>query len=452
MTLEEIYAAESDWAKRKELIEAEAPEVDPYIQEYVEMKRDIRDEQVGNRKDKIAQSGETIPVNKIPIPFQQHIVKTASAMLFGRPVKLDSDQDIDALIAEWTDYRIDSLLLKACEEAKAFTQSALLFRMVQPEGEDKRLDVIILSPKTGILIPLWGSFDTLDAFAYQTEVKRDGEDATLTYIFDATTVTVLLTNNDGTTVDTSAPHEFDRIPIVYFEEEQVEYEDVKGLIDRYENRFSKFADTNDYFSSPFFKAVGKVDNAPGKDDTGSIFMMDVIETDSGQIITSDLDVVSWDAAPQATQMELDLTKELIFNLSMTPDLSFDNVKGLGAVSGIALKLMFLQAQMKARYSEGNYRVAVQRVISLFIRGLSMVDSEVSEALLETPINVKFQSIMPENVQETVGMLMEATFNQAIMSQETATKLNPLVDDATTELEIMKRESESQQSLGETFGI
>lgn len=419
------------------------------IDEYAN-KREQRDTQVGKRENRKVNENY-VEVNKIPIPFQKQIVKTAAAFLFGSPVQFVSDSDISELNKKWNSLRLDGALLKACEQAKAFKQSAILFRLVKKDGESQlKLKVNNLDPRKGVMVPNFDEFDDMDGFLWETQVlNQEGKEINRYYLWDDTMVRIWEDGEDDIVSVSEIAHGFDRIPVVYVEEEEVEYEDVKDLIDRFEMRFSRFADVNDYFSSPFFKAVGKINNVPEKDETGTIYMMDVIETPQGQLITSDIDVISWDAAPESTKLELELTRNLIYDLSQTPDLSFDNVKGIGNVSGIALKLMFLNTIIKQKFDESIYKVFSERVFNVMRSGLAAIGEIPYDEELD--YDVYFTSILPENVQEIIEMLSTATFNKPIMSQETALKHLPLISDPQEELERLKKQDESNLGASVSLG-
>ena len=135
--------------------------------------------------------------------------------------------------------------------------------------------------------------------------------------------------------------------------------------------------TNDYFASPMFRAKGPAGQVPNKDKTGKIISLPIIETQRGNIIQSDLDVISWDRAPESLKLEFDTNKQLIYGLTDTPDLSFDNLKGLGNVSGIALQMMFFGAILKARFDEGDFRTAVERCLSVMVSGMVNITRELT---------------------------------------------------------------------------
>src|SRR5690606_22147237 len=137
----------------------------------------------------------------------------------------------------------------------------------------------------------------------------------------------------GNTLIDEFPNEFGKIPVVYLSQEFPEWHWVEDMIDRFEMSNSKFADTNDYFAHPMFKAKGNIESMPKKDETGKMITLPIHETGKGNIVEADVEFLTWEHAPEAIKLESETLKGLIYSLSDTPDLSFDNVKGLGNVSG-----------------------------------------------------------------------------------------------------------------------
>ena len=181
--------------------------------------------------------------------------------------------------------------------------------------------------------------------------------------------------------------------------------------------------------------------------------LDIIETDKGNVIEADLDVISWDRAPEALKLEFETGKGLIYGLTDTPDLSFDNVKGIGNISGIALKLMFLGPILKAKEGEGDYQIAISRIINLMKAGISNItNTGLSSKMKDIRVDVKFTSVLPENLKEIIEILSEATGGKAIMSQKTAVTHNPLIEDNSEELSNIEEESKADvlTGLGESI--
>ena len=257
MTLEELRAENPELKDLLAAIREGGKETSDDVAEW-QGERTQRDTQVGNRPDKLKDDGSTIAVNKIAIPFNKSIVKTAASFLFGQPVGITAGElDLTEFNKGWENLNIDSKLLEACKSAKAFKHSAILFRIEKDEAtKETKFKANVLDPTKGSMYAIWRSFDELDAFVWETKTKNEeGDDITKVFIFDQLKVETI-EEGDEVVSTSSVPHLFDRIPVVYFEEEDVEYEDVKDLIDRFEMNFSKFSDTNDYFAAPKFKVTG----------------------------------------------------------------------------------------------------------------------------------------------------------------------------------------------------
>lgn len=449
----ELIAA-GDMTKAYELFKAKEGVAD-YAREYNNA-RDIRETQVGKRKDKVVKN-EVIPVTKIAIPFQRQIVKSASSFLFGSPVKLVSKDEEDKLWEirkVWRKLRMDAMLLQFCKTAKSETEATLVFFHVKKEGQDPYLKARVISNKNGKVYPLIDEYGDMVAFGWEYTAQE--ADKEVKYLYVWTAEKIYLSRGDGSTWEPveSYPQDnpFKKIPVVYLSQDNPEWWDVVEIIDRFEMRFSKWADTNDYFGSPMYKAKGGVKSMPKKDDTGKIIKLDIIETDKGNVIEADLDVLSWDSAPESTKMELDTAKGLIYGLTDTPDLSFDSVKGLGSISGIALELLFFGSIIKAKWDQGDYQTAVSRSLNIIRAGMTnilkgfTIDDEME-------IDIQFTSILPENLKEIVEILSEASGGKPIMSQKTAMKHNPLVDDVEEEETNMKEEAKLEtQPIGETLNL
>lgn len=414
--------------------------------------RKVRGTQVGNRPDKTTKN-EVVKTSKIPIPFQRKIVKSASSFLFGSHVKLvasETNEGMAALTKIWNDIRMDAMLLKFAKTAKSETEATIIFYPVNKEGQDIKIKARLIDNSKGKVYPIFDQYGDMVAFGWEYEKTVGDKKTKFLHIWTDETNYVYETDSNNWAISTGypKPNLFKKIPVVYMSQEQPEWWEVQDLIDRFENSFSKFADTNDYFSSPMYKATGGVTTMPKKDDTGKMVKLDVIETEKGNIITADLDVISWDRAPEALKLEFETTMELIFGLSDTTYLTFEKAKGLGAVSGVAMRLMFFGSILKAKWDEGDYQTAISRVINILKAGISNItESKLKSQLEELEIDIKFTSVLPENIKEVIEILTEATGGKAVMSQKTAVSHNPLVEDNEAEMESIEEELKAANVVG-----
>ena len=55
--------------------------------------------------------------------------------------------------------------------------------------------------------------------------------------------------------------------------------------------------------------------------------------------------------PDSVKLEINTRLSNIFKFTKTPDVSFDNIKGLNQVSGVMLKMLFMDAHIKVLEKE-----------------------------------------------------------------------------------------------------
>ncbi|MEE9408255.1 MAG: phage portal protein [Polaribacter sp.] len=426
--------------------------------------RKQRNTQVGKRLDKTV-GNDVVTVSKIPIPFQRKIVKSAASFLFGSPVKLtqkekdenSKNESFESITNLWDDLRLDSLLLKFCKTVKSETEGTIIFFPVEKEGAEKvKIKARVLSNENGKVYPYLDAFGDMIAFGWEYPTKENDKDVLYMYLWTAETNYVFRKEKDWEPADVNpkTPNLFQKIPVVYLSQNHPEWWEVQDMIDTFEMSFSKFVDTNGYFASPMYKVKGAVGSMPKKDDTGKMVKLDIVETDKGNVVEADLEVLSWDRAPEALKLEFETAKGLIHEMTDTPDLSFDNVKGLGTVSGLALKLMFLGPILKAKWSEGDYQIVVSRIINLLKSAITNITKDGKGNMDELRINTTFTSILPENLKETIEVLSEALGGKPLISQKTAVSHNPLVENVDEEMTEIEAElsKESASELGGTEQI
>ena len=406
--------------------------------------RTIRNTQVGSRKPK--SNGDSVA--KIPIPFQKKIVKDAAAFMFGSPIKLIAPEDTEAsklVLDLWKKTRMDATLLKFCKAVKSETEAAIVL-FTKGEGKEVKIKSRLLTSDKGILYPYLDPFGDMKVFGWEFKSIENGKDAKNIFLFTEDEIHQYKEIGGKWIFVEKKQNFFGKIPIVYLSQDTPEWEDVKELIDRFEMSFSKFCDTNDYFASPMFKASGAVNNTPSKDETGRIINLDIVETDNGNIIQGDLDYLTWEHAPESTKLEFETTKDLIYGLSATPNLTLEAVKGIGQIANTGMKLMFLAPLLKAKESEGDYRTAIERLINIMKAGITKALQQGSSEMEDLEFDIQFTSVLPENMQELISMLMDATGGESIMSKRTAVAINPLVEDTEQELQTIKDEQADKNML------
>ena len=115
----------------------------------------------------------------------------------------------------------------------------------------------------------------------------------------------------------------------------------------------------------------------------------------------------------------------IFSGASCPDLSFDNLIGIGDLSGVAREFMTIDAKIKATEQMEIFGPVVQRCVAIVQAGMARISHIKNAGAIEgNYFEVKFGSILPKNLTEILQNLAIANGNKPINSQETITAESP----------------------------
>lgn len=408
-----------------------------------------------DRNGEQAYTTKTVPRCRVSIPMQRVLVERSVGFLFGIPVeysvKGDASEAGKRLFSyvsevlednkmEYNDKRIARALFSERECAEIWYFS------LDDEGKPQDMRLRICSPSRGdSLFPHYDEYDRMDAFARGYTTKDDeGEKV---HHFDVYTDKVIHRYSDkgGEWREDGTPklHGFTKIPVVYYRQEETEWESVQPIISRIEDLLSNWGDTNDYFGSPSYFVQGNIMGFAEKGEQGRVYQgMD----------GADMKVLSWDSSPQSINAELATLTNIVFSYTQTPDVSFETMKQLGGnTSGVAIRLMFTDPHMKAS-------VKVETFGEMFTRRCNIIKNGIATSLKPIPdddvsslrIVPKFTPYSPKNERELIDMISASTGGKATMSQEEGVRKNPLVTDADSNIRQIRAESaaESDSSSAE----
>lgn len=384
-----------------------------------------------------------VEVTRLSVPMQKKIVRLAAAFLCGNPIELSANVRDDDKTAEnllslikkvWDDNKLDyesknlaKLMMSETECAELwFTEKADkdYWNDTANQGKEVRFRSKILAASKGdSLYPVFNGFGNMIAFArgYKTSM----EDGKTQEHFDLYTEERFYFGTRSSTAWDVKEEEntIKEIPVIYFRQDQVEWADVQHLIERFETSISNHGDTNDYFGSPSFFIEGTVKGFAEKGEQGKVF--------EGEKDTK-MSVLSWDSSPESVKLEQQNLRSLILDMTDTPDISIEQMKSLGTYSGIALKMLFLGAHLKAAEKEEIFGKGIQRRINYLKNALIKINSSLSPAVALN-IKPKFEYYLPKNDVEKVETITQAK-QAGILSTKTSVEINPLVADPVAELE------------------
>src|SRR5690606_2560818 len=421
--------------------------------EYNLNERDLRDTQVGRiQKDKIIGKGEkakSVTAIRLSIPFAKKIVNTAVAFELGEPVTLIADEKNDlfnSVKSTWKLNRLDSKLQEALKKKKSELESCVVFHIEDVPSDKtwvtklfttqkKRIKSTVKTNKEGRMYPIFDQYGNMDMFVWRFTTKNESQSEidNIWIYTDKERIDINNSKNNTYAIVDSKPHGFDRIPVVYLQQDLPEWEDVKTIIDRFEVALSKLGGSNDYAGYPLLKLYGELVSMPDRNDDGKTLRFPMKEIDdSGKTIHGDAEFLTANNAADSVKLELEKLYALIHAMSSTPDIAFENLKGLGAMSGIALKLMFLDAIIKAKMNEGDNRTMVERCLNIIASGIkNTVETKLSKQSLL--VSVQFNSILPNDLKEAVEIVTTAV-QGGVMSKETAINYLDMVEDKEGEID------------------
>lgn len=431
----------------------EAPDVDSYTEQWDPESHDVMNASLRPNKSVKYFNDEGVEVTKIEavariaIAMQKIIVNRAVAFLFGNPVKItcqdENDESFDLVKKVLKKAKINSINQEVARELFRSTEVAEYWWMQEVKGGYNgygvdalgKMKVSIFKPSDGNeLFPRFNDIGDMIAFSRQYNAY-DSDNKKYTYfeIFTDTEYWLFQNASEGWKEVKYVKHDLGKIPVIYASQEKTEWYDVQGLIDRLEKLLSNFADTNDYHASPTLAVKGKVAGFSSKGEQGKIIE---IEQDG------DLKYVSWNRAPESVKIEIDNLLRLIYSLTQTPDISFESVKGIGGISGIALRMMFLDAHLKVMNKQEIFDEYLERRMSVVKQCISRKLLTNGKAVEDLDIDCAIEPFMLTDLAEQVKTLIEAGAGKAVVSQKTAVKLAGLVDNADDEYQQLKDE-ESQ---------
>ena len=406
---------------------------------------------------------------RIAIPVQRSIVERAVGFLLGIPadyritqngtaVKNATDQQkklFDAVKKvyhhnkmRYFDKRLARMVFRQREAAE------LWYMETNPDGtinQQGKMRVKLLAPVLGDkLYPHFNDFDNMDGFAREYKVyDEEGKSVQHFDVYTDRFVYKYVNESKGWKLD-GAPkmHGFTKIPIVYYRQEQAEWEDVEPEIERAEDLTSNWGDTNDYFGTPKYFVKGKLTGFAEKGEQGSVFQ--------GEKDT-DMRTLSWDQAPASVTSELANLFSMIYSYTHSADISFERMKEVGNnTSGAAIRLMFTDPHMSAQTKTelfGEMFTRRSNVVSNGICNTGIIERGIPMNVAdETDFEPMFKPYMPKNEVEELELITKSTGGKATTSQRRGIELNPLNDDPDeVEQQIRDEEQVAMEQAAQMMG-
>lgn len=415
------------------------------------------------------ENASIVKVSRISIAEQQRIVFLAASFLgipelYATPNGAAETDMLSVLKRVHDDNKMNYVFREVMERTMSERECAEIWYPVSADktfwdnspiaGNERRTKVRLISPELGDeLLPVFDEYGDMVAFGRYYKLNVVGvstatateEERFVLYtpgrVYEAKkeksgsswefmTSGVDITQDNGEVV---VPKYFpapNKIPVIYYRQPTTEWSDVQEMIERLETLISNLADTNDYTGSPILLATGKIASFAKKGEAGKL-----IEMEEG----GKLEYINLSTAPESIKTEIEFLVSQINIQTHSIDISLKALSGIGAPSGFALKMLFMDAHMKAASKEKIFGIGVQRRLNLlkFMYGVSIAPAKLSGGM-SLVVKPKFNYFLPKDIDGEVSTVVKA-YQGGIISLETAVSLNPLVADAVKELKKIKDE-------------
>ena len=397
---------------------------------------------VMKRPDKPRKGKEPYKTEKLPRCRQRYINEVELFFLLGNPIKWkmssdseEKDKAFEAYTQFLKDTRFNTTMRQAKRLAGAETESAKIYHIYNDSGKPSVKVLVISKSKGYTLRPLFDQYENMIAFGYGYFIKEG--DKTIEH-FDIQTPAFIFrckrVNIGWEVLPVINPT--GKINVIYYRQYKAWYGTEKRCT-REEMIDSKAADTNNYFADPKVKATADVIQSLADPDT----VGEVI-----QLTSKDLSAIDYMSPPEYSSMKesekKDLNSSILFD-SFTPDFSFENMKGLGTLSGEALKRAMVLGFIKRDNLKEIYDILVDREKNLILAiMMNVTHIHLRNKLSDLNIEHEFSEPFSEDTQEKWATIGKA-YLDGIISLEQAVNMLAISDNPQEEIErIRNKKKES----------
>lgn len=422
------YIQSGDIGKAIALMQDRDDEVDEAIKEY-----NPETHKVMHRPNKFRKGKEPYFTVKSPRSRQDYINEVELFFLLGNPIvwkKTEGDDEAYSIFLDFLEkqfYHDNMCSLKRL--AGAETEAAKLYHIYNEKGK-ARVKTVILSRSNGYTLrPLFDQYNNLQAFAYGYNLKENGKTIQHWDIETAEFLFFCKKTLIGWEVKTY-PNPTGKINVIYCQQRKA-WHGVQQRIEREEDLDSKEGDTNNYFSDPI--ATATADVIQGLADPESVGKIVRLTTSN-----SKFGYVEPPRASESLASERKNLRESILFDTYSPDLSYENLKGLGSLSGVAIKNAMAIGYIKRKRNIGYYKQIVRRDYNVIIEILCLLHPEKTEALRDMKVDFEFaEPFDSDNTEKNSSII--SLYNAGLISLEEAVRQIAACDDPEAEIKRIREE-------------
>ena len=407
-------------------------EVDQAIREY-----HPETHKVMNRPNKVRKKMEPYITEKLPRSRQRYINEVELFFLLGSPIiwkKEEGDDDAYKLFTDFLKEKyIDTKLRELKRLAGSETESSIVFRMYRDDDGEMACDVFLAARSTGYkLRPLFDQYGNMVAYAYGYTTKSSKGSVQHWDILTPENTFLCERGDIGWKVS-PYPNYTGKINAIYARQNKA-WDGVELRIEREEQLDSKIADTNNYFADPIAAATADVVQMMAKNNQqeriGSLIQL-----------TGDKSRFEYINPPQNSETRRD--EQAVLADSFTPDFAIEKMKGLGTLTGPAVKNAMILGFIKRDKNIEHWKEYVGRMKNVIIAVLCELHPDKRKDLEALQIEFEFAEPFASDQRDKWTAIAQL-YGAGLLSLESAVTLLSLVK--APEEEIEKLQMAQQQAF------
>lgn len=398
------------------------------------------------RRNKRRKKADPYITEKLPRTRQRYINEVELFFLLGSPIKWtkdDGDDEAFSLFMNFLqDMRFDTNIRKIKRLAGAETEAAMLFHIYKDNNNTPVVKPVVLARSTAYrLRPLFDQYGNLAAFAYGYKLKESGKTVEHWDIQTADMLFYCKQAQLGWEIE-SYPNPTGKINIIYFNQPKA-WDGAEARLKREEMLDSKVADTNNYFADPIAAASADViQSMVDPDKPGKLIQMNGKD--------SRFEYVNPPQSSETRSAEKsDLNDSILFD-TFTPDFSFEKMKGLGTLTGAAIKNAMILGYIKRDNRKEIYGELIDRMKNVMISILIFLHPDKRTALENLRVSFDFSEPFATDKQQmwsSVGQL----YKDGVISIETAVQMLAITDAPAEEVERIRNSVQNNSQSVKTDG-
>lgn len=419
-------------------------------------------------KDKHRSDGTLEPSSRITLGLEKLHCKRMAEFTFAIPVKRiysEAENDIQKAIIQaseaiYRNVRINSVNIKRANMYYACCEIFTIWYVVKKPNKlygfdsQYKLKCRTYAPMNGSkLYALIDGLDDMRAMSVEYTTTEDKKEVTYFETYTADKHYIWKQNGEGweevtaqTTEDGQIINGEDiiigKIPGSYLMRPVPVYYGLSNIREEIEYSLSRGSNVIAYNASPILKIVGGIKGTEDKGEARRIYRVE-----NG----GDVAYVSWQQAIEARKYQEEMLLKLYWMQAQIPDISFENMKGLGNIGYDARKTLFTDAHLKINDEAGPWIEFLDREFNVIKAFLKVMNPAWANDLDQVTCQHVITPYIQNDESVDISNRMKANGGKAIESQlESITRYGKSDDPQATLDQIQEEEKVSSENAAMQF--